>query len=377
MTYLPARLVTAACVLSLLSVAPLLQAQPSPAEQYSALRKQYHDLDAQLGSLQQRYPTAAPTEQEEIRKTFGALVEQVKQLLPQLQEAGLAAYKAQPNADEELTKLLVGLTANAVRSDRYEDAAGLAKLLIDNNCSEAAIYSFAGAAAYGLDDFETAQIYLQKAKDAGALDALDKVCAQDGMGQMYLTDADLAKKLFAKESEIRQREAAANDNPIVLMKTSKGDLKIELYENEAPQTVGNFISLVEKGFYNGLTFHRVLPNFMAQGGCPDGTGAGGPGYEIYCECGKPEHRNHFRGTLSMAHAGKDTGGSQFFLTFRRTSHLDGVHTVFGRVVEGLEVLAELQRIDPQRPTGVQPDKIISATVVRKRAHEYKPTKVEG
>jgi cyclophilin family peptidyl-prolyl cis-trans isomerase len=124
-----------------------------------------------------------------------------------------------------------------------------------------------------------------------------------------------------------------------------------------------------------LTFHRVLPGFMAQGGCPTGTGGGGPGYRIYCECEKPEHRNHFRGVLSMAHAGRNTGGSQFFLTFRRTSHLDGGHTVFGRVVEGLELLEDLQRIDPQRPQGVQPDKIVEAKVVRKRDHKYEPNRV--
>ncbi|HUG68121.1 MAG TPA: peptidylprolyl isomerase [Pirellulaceae bacterium] len=153
---------------------------------------------------------------------------------------------------------------------------------------------------------------------------------------------------------------------------------IELYENEAPQAVGNFVSLVESGYYDGLTFHRVLPGFMAQGGCPDGTGSGGPGYNIACECYRDDHRKHFRGTLSMAHRGRDTGGSQFFLTFKRTSHLDGRHTVFGRVVEGLGVLAQLQRRDPsQRGALPAPDKIVKAEVVRKRDHEYRPTKVGG
>jgi cyclophilin family peptidyl-prolyl cis-trans isomerase len=115
---------------------------------------------------------------------------------------------------------------------------------------------------------------------------------------------------------------------------------------------------------------------MAQGGCPTGTGSGGPGYNIYCECHEKNHRKHFRGTLSMAHAGRDTGGSQFFITFRRTSHLDGQHTVFGRVIEGVEVLAELQRRDPDERVKPEPDKIIEAKVVRKRDHEYEPTKVD-
>ena len=148
-----------------------------------------------------------------------------------------------------------------------------------------------------------------------------------------------------------------------------------MYENEAPQAVGNFVSLVEKGFYDGLTFHRVLPGFMAQGGCPDGNGAGGPGYDIYCECHQDNHRKHFRGSLSMAHAGRDTGGSQFFLTFLRTPHLDGRHTVFGRVIDGMDVLAKLQRRDPSNPNAEKPDRIIKAEVIRKRDHVYAPTKV--
>ena len=151
--------------------------------------------------------------------------------------------------------------------------------------------------------------------------------------------------------------------------------RAELFENEAPNTVANFISLVEKGFYDGLTFHRVLPGFMAQGGCPNGTGTGGPGYSIPCECYQENHRLHFRGSLSMAHAGRDTGGSQFFLTFRPTKQLDGKHTVFGRVIKGMDVLPQIQRRDPESPNPPTPDKIIEAKVLRKRDHPYEPKKV--
>ena len=115
---------------------------------------------------------------------------------------------------------------------------------------------------------------------------------------------------------------------------------------------------------------------QAQGGCPEGTGTGGPGYNIYCECYDKTYRKHFRGSLSMAHAGRDTGGSQFFLTFRPTTHLDGRHTVFGRVVKGMDVLAKLQRRDPSKPAQQQPDKILTAEVIRKRDHAYEPTKVK-
>ena len=128
--------------------------------------------------------------------------------------------------------------------------------------------------------------------------------------------------------------------------TEKGDMKVELFEQETPGTVANFATLAEKGFYNGLSFHRVIPGFVIQGGCPDGTGAGGPGYTIPCETSAPRQR-HDRGVLSMAHRGRDTGGSQFFICHNRenTAHLDGVHTAFGQVVEGLDVLDSIRQGD--------------------------------
>ncbi|MEC9094827.1 MAG: peptidylprolyl isomerase [Planctomycetota bacterium] len=175
---------------------------------------------------------------------------------------------------------------------------------------------------------------------------------------------------------MRTAEATKNDLPRVKLETTEGSLVIELFENEAPQAVGNFVNLVEKKYYDGLIFHRVLPGFMAQGGCPDGRGSGGPGYNIYCECQNDGYRKHFSGTLSMAHAGKDTGGSQFFLTFLPTPHLDGRHTAFGRVIEGMDVLSKLKRVNPQQPSGTAPSKIKQATVIRKRQHPYVPTKVK-
>ncbi len=123
------------------------------------------------------------------------------------------------------------------------------------------------------------------------------------------------------------------------IKTAKGDMKVEFYDNDAPNTVANFVKLAKSGFYNGLTFHRVIPDFVIQGGCPDGTGAGGPGYEIDCEL-TGENQFHDKGVLSMAHAGRNTGGSQFFVCHSRnnTAHLDRQHTCFGKVVTGLEVI---------------------------------------
>ena len=128
--------------------------------------------------------------------------------------------------------------------------------------------------------------------------------------------------------------------------TDKGTMNVEFFEKDAPLTVKNFTDLAKKGFYDGLTFHRVIPNFVVQGGCPKGTGAGGPGYEIKCEL-KGENQYHEKGVLSMAHAGRDSGGSQFFIVLDRsnTAHLDRNHNCFGKVVEGLEVIDNIRMGD--------------------------------
>lgn len=128
--------------------------------------------------------------------------------------------------------------------------------------------------------------------------------------------------------------------------TQKGVMKLEFFDVDAPKTVKNFIDLSKKGFYDGVTFHRVLPNFVIQGGDPTGTGAGGPGYKIDCEL-TGNNQYHDRGVLSMAHAGRNTGGSQFFICHSRdnTAHLDRNHTVFGKVYEGLDVIDAIRQGD--------------------------------
>jgi peptidyl-prolyl cis-trans isomerase B (cyclophilin B) len=132
----------------------------------------------------------------------------------------------------------------------------------------------------------------------------------------------------------------------VKISTAKGDMVAELYDNETPTTVNNFMDLIRKGFYDGLNFHRVVPGFVIQGGCPNGDGRGGPGYRIQCETKSPK-QFHDRGVLSMAHAGKDTGGSQFFICFNRqnTQHLDGNHTCFGKIIEGDQVIDLIRQGD--------------------------------
>ena len=130
-------------------------------------------------------------------------------------------------------------------------------------------------------------------------------------------------------------------------KTERGEFVTELFAADAPMTVENFINLARAGFYDGVTFHRVIPGFMAQGGDPTGTGTGGPGYSFRDEP-SVKRRHDGPGVLSMANAGPNTNGSQFFITFAATPHLDGRHTVFGRVTSGMDVVGKLRERDPQR-----------------------------
>ena len=144
-----------------------------------------------------------------------------------------------------------------------------------------------------------------------------------------------------------------NNMTKAILETNKGIIELELFDEETPNTVKNFVSLIEKGFYDGLTFHRVIPEFVIQGGCPKGNGTGGPGYHIPCETDAPK-QVHKNGALSMAHAGKNTGGSQFFIVLDEANcrHLNRKHTVFGQTIDGFDVVKNIK----------QGDKILKATV---------------
>ena len=162
-------------------------------------------------------------------------------------------------------------------------------------------------------------------------------------------------------------------NRIARFETSKGTFDIELFEDKAPKTTGNFITLVEKGFYNGLIFHRVIDGFMIQGGCPKGDGTGGPGYTIPDEF-HPDLRHSGEGILSMANAGPNTGGSQFFITLAKTEWLDGHHAVFGKVIKGMDVVKAIGKVetDPFRNRPYEDVKINKITILT--ADEAKTSK---
>jgi cyclophilin family peptidyl-prolyl cis-trans isomerase len=350
---------------------------PANAE-YQRIFGEWKTLLGQLGALKAKYRTATKEEKPAMEKQWRELSEKCEVMQLQFFQAAEKAFVESPNSGTPLADLMLGIFDSGMMSDDYENAARIGKLLVDNHCGGPKTASDTGIAAYYIGDLEAADKYLSIADKEGYYQIKQPNDKLGDTGKSYLSNLPQFKKIWDKELKICEAETKADDLPRVLIKTNKGDIEVELFENEAPNTVANFITLVEKGFYNGLTFHRVLPNFMAQGGDPKGDGTGGPGYMIPDECTQPNHRLHFRGSLSMAKGSQpNTGGSQFFLTFVPTSHLDGKHTVFGRIIKGFDVLAKLQRRNPDDKNGElpDPDKIIEAKVLRKRPHEYKVKKV--
>lgn len=354
--------------------APATQRGPR-AEEYYRIQGKMNDLLAELAGLQLKYRTASEQQREQSLLQWNRLIARGEEIEPKLIDAAEKAFEEAPNADKEITFFLMKLLAQGVLRDEYEPAYEIGRMLMENKCVDPHVANLAGIAAFATNHFDDAEKYLGLAAKSGYYKSPSEKNKPAQTGRYYLQILPYYKQAWVKEEAIRRRQADSDNLPRVLLKTSKGDILIELFENEAPNTVANFISLVEGGFYDGLTFHRVLSGFMAQGGDPRGNGSGGPGYSIACECYKPNHRLHFRGSLSMAHAGRDTGGSQFFLTFVPTPQLDGKHTAFGRVIGEMDVLSKLHRRNPDDKEASRPDKIIEAKVVRKRQHKYQPVKM--
>ncbi len=346
---------------------PAAAAPPDKAAaqaEFDAASTEMRTLFSELSALQSQYhlPDA---DKEAIEAKYGELAPRAAAAGIRLENAALALAIVDPNATEA-RKISAESVGGAVKADAPEVALEKAAKLDAAGVAAMDTLLMAAQAAMAVSRPDEAAAWLAKAGKAGAPSA---------QVQKAVAAIDRERPKIEAEMAKRQAEAAADDLPRVRLSTSVGDVVVELFENEAPNTVANFISLVEKGFYDGTPFHRVIGGFMAQGGDPTGTGTGGPGYTIACEVDAPGARQHFRGTLSMAHAGRDTGGSQFFLTFRPTEHLDGKHTVFGRVIEGFDVLPKIMRTtdDQGRPVaGIQPDTIVKAEMVRKRNHPYVP-----
>ncbi|MFN0056456.1 MAG: peptidylprolyl isomerase [Planctomycetales bacterium] len=344
---------------------PKKEEQLDPA-QWDELLARRDEIVKEISALDRQARTADDAVKQKLFQQFQALDAEFRtELQPRMIKLAPLVLAKDPG-NLQAAEVVINV---AYRQNRYQEVLELGRKLLDADKSSPPLLNIVGISQFATHDFEKAQETLTLASQADP-----QGFAQ--MGGPYLEACEDYLEYWKKEQELRAAEAQADDLPRVLLKTTRGDIVLELFENEAPNTVANFISLVEGGKYDGVAFHRVIPNFMAQGGDPntldgdpDNDGGGGPGYTIPCECYQENARKHFQGSISMAHAGKDTGGSQFFLTHLPTTHLNYVagksqsnHTVFGRIVKGLPNALELQA----------GDKIQTAKVLRKRDHEYVP-----
>ena len=253
--------------------------------------------------------------------------------------------------------------------NRFSEAIAALENLNVNDLREPNIAGLYASLLYADNRFQDAIDAIESVNS----EELKKNPIQSSKFQSDKTKYETVASAWEEEMSIREVEAAAGDLPKAIILTEKGPIQLELFEDHAPNTVANFITLAEDGFYDGTRFHRVLPKFMAQGGDPNSregatgqAGIGGPGYSIKDEHTDPDARNHFAGSLSMAKTpSPNSGGSQFFLTHLPTTHLDGRHTVFGRITDGLDIARKIELNDD----------IISVSIITKRDHEYIAEKI--
>lgn len=319
--------------------------------------------------LQRQYVALSTTEEqkEEIGAKLEKLSDYLTKLYPKLMELAEAAWKEAPSSDPEILRYIVEVLDVKLVTEDYENAQEILVGLIQQRIPQqylADLYDVAGEVCFMLNDFEKAGQFYEQAAKAGVLSE---------RGALLQKDVSYQRVGWAKEAILREREAKADDLPRVVLKTTKGDITFELFENEAPNTVANFIYLVKKGFYDGMYFDPVIPGLFAESGNSMENEDGGPGYTIRDEFDEKNARHHYRGTISMSRTGENTAGSRFYISFAPQKELDGKAVVFGRVIKGMDVLSQITRMDPQNPDPMaEPDMIESAEVLRERDHKYVP-----
>ena len=346
-----------------------------------------------------RLPETTDARRQECQREFNDLRAEAQTMNQQLMEQAVLCILKYPKENMDLDAFIINVLREYRRLDLHDDALAICKTLLSQDIKSDEITEAIAYSALYANDFETAAKYGPKLKDLQWRRKSDFDYSQSPFKNLEYWQTE-----WKRELELRRQEERAADLPRVVLETTRGDIEIELFENQAPNTVANFIFLVEKGFYTNLDFHRVIHHEMAQGGGSelirtetnmDGTlkkrqnKNAGPGYTIPDEIHE-QSRKHFRGTVSMANAGPNTGGSQFFICYQPRREYDGKHTVFGRVVRGMDVVSfflprqpydpneqledelELENRVMEVPGCEMPDKILSAKVIRKRRHPYSP-----
>jgi cyclophilin family peptidyl-prolyl cis-trans isomerase len=352
---------------------------------FEEVLKQYNENQIEITRLFSSSPIGFPKRQIEHMAKIDRLKKKNKQLKSQLDEAALYSFQQSAKPSPRVCQTVFNIISKKIDISRggYDfdpvKALEVAKLMITKmdqvnelsptiRLEDVAYQGF--LAANAIENYPEAEAMLRRIED-------QKIALQPAIRN----DFNDSMTKWNREQEIRNREKDSNDLPRVTLITSEGEIVVELFENEAPQTVGNFIHLVEGKFYDQMNFFLVLPGRIAQTGCKNDRGTGDPGYKIPCETAGDNIRHHFSGTLSMANSGINTGGSQFFISYQRNKNFDGKKTVFGRVISGMDAVQQLNRVNGTGSLTMNPSKqgnyskILTATVTRKRDHEYLPTKI--
>jgi cyclophilin family peptidyl-prolyl cis-trans isomerase len=365
---------------------PLPASQPqAEALTFEEVLKQYNENEVTITRLFSSSPIGFPKRQIEHMAKIDRLKEKNRQLKTQLDAAALLSFQQSTNPSPRVCQTVFNIISKKIDISRSgydfdpEHALEVAKLMLAKmdqvgelsakiRLEDIAYQGF--IAANATENYPDAEAMLKRIEE-------QKVSLQPAIRNDF---QDSVTK-WNREQEKRNLENLSNDLPRVTLKTSEGEIIVELFENEAPKTVGNFIHLVENKFYDQMNFFLVLPGRIAQTGCQDNRGTGDPGYKIPCETEGDNVRHHFSGTLSMANSGTDTGGSQFFISYQRNKNFDGKKTVFGRVISGMDTVRRLNRVSSTGSLTLNPgkqgnySKILTATVTRKRNHDYQPTKI--
>lgn len=290
--------------------------------------------------------------------------------------AAIQEYRINPAENEKIGGMLARFTERNVESDRFDGVLEASMALLDANYPEPDLLRRAFLAAAAINRYDEAQ---------RLVDRLDELGTNPQLVEQAAKDLPILKARWAREQELLAKDAAGEPLPRIELVTTKGIIEIELFENQAPNTVANFIKLVEDGFYDNKLFYRVVEHFAAQTGSPAGDGGGNGGFTVPSEREHPDNRDFFRGTVGLALAGDfvGSGSTQFFIVFSPATELDENYTAFGRVVGGMNVLGNLVRIDPDaskekkaEQKGRIPDELKSAKVLFKRSHPYEPERID-
>lgn len=342
---------------------------------YKDIQSEFREHLKVMRETQVRYHLSEDNSNDKkFRRQWAELCDRGRPLAAKAYAAMLAKFTANPSENATLGTFLFELLERNAGDSRFEGMLELGLALQANGIAADKIAEPIALSAIAENKFDVAKPWIEKHYK-------ESPKPRPILGSTY-EKIDTLNMDWAEELRLREEDAKGEPLPQVSILTTKGEVIVELFENQAPETVANFIHLVEEGFYDGLTFHRVLEHFMAQTGCPEGDGSGGPGYVIYGEAQKPNARKYFRGTLGMALSNGDTnsGGSQFFICYVPTFFLNGQYTAFGRVIKGIEVIGNFAQVNPdeKKKEGEPPvvlDEVIEAKVIRKRNHEYKPNKL--